>query len=290
MESLPLPAIFFGHTSNACIGRMGSQRHIGCFEPMVQGLGMIRSRRAPVATGKVAMIKLLSRRSTEHPRHTTAPGHVPELPDFPDMTGKSGYSEQGYPRLVEKVLKRGLASLQTTFGMVIAGKPLVRATPPRPGQHLVCGGRSRRDEPCQEMAHFRNGQVKHSRGVGRPSGGRRSSGAPLCAHRYEIGESHQHQGDVPVPTDKAPHFIVIQAQVFGVGKILFNGLITNDKFCMSRTARLQLSHWRLPRSARQTSRAGVESPVTGTTEVYLPQQEAYEETTMERSASLRGTA
>ena len=43
--------------------------------------------------------------STEYPRHTTAPGHVPELPDFPDMTGKSGYSEQGYSLSVKKRAK-----------------------------------------------------------------------------------------------------------------------------------------------------------------------------------------
>ncbi len=93
----------------------------------------------------------------------------------------------------------------------------------------------------------------------------------------------QHSLPVGVPVQRCRSVAVpVQACV--------NGLITNDKFCMSRTARLQLSHWRLPRSARQTSRAGVESPVTGNTEEYLPQQEAYEETTMERSASLRGTA
>jgi hypothetical protein len=70
----------------------------------------------------------------------------------------------------------------------------------------------------------------------------------------------------------------------------FNGLITNDKFCMSRTARLQLSWWRLPRSARQTSSEGVQSPVEENVREYLPQQETYEETTMEHSTSLRGTA
>ena len=99
-----------------------------------------------------------------------------------------------------------------------------------------------------------------------------------------------HQRDMAIPSNEAADLVVVQAQIFGRFKDLLNGLITNDKFCMSRTARLQLSHWRLPRSARQTSRAGVESPVTGNTEEYLPQQEAHEETTMDRSASLRGTA
>src|SRR6266516_6939526 len=79
------------------------------------------------------------------------------------------------------------------------------------------------------------------------------------------------------------HQCDIPRYAFKQAKSQFNGLITNDKFCLSRTARLQLSHWRLPRSARQTSRAGVESPGTGNTEEYLPQQEAYEETTMEHS-------
>jgi hypothetical protein len=33
---------------------------------------------------------------------------------------------------------------------------------------------------------------------------------------------------------------------FQITKHLFNGLITNDKFCMARTGRLQLNHWRRP--------------------------------------------
>jgi hypothetical protein len=61
--------------------------------------------------------------------------------------------------------------------------------------------------------------------------------------------------------------------------VVFNGLITNDKFCMSRTARLQLSWWRLPRSARQISSEGVQSPVEENFREYLPQQENYEKTT-----------
>ena len=87
---------------------------------------------------------------------------------------------------------------------------------------------------------------------------------------------------MPVPADEAAHLVVIQSHVFGVFKILFNGLITNDKFCLSRTARLQLSYWRLPRSARQTSNQGVQSAVEEHVQEYLPQQESYEKTTMER--------
>ena len=35
-------------------------------------------------------------------------------------------------------------------------------------------------------------------------------------------------------------------QVFAIAEGLFNGLITNDKFCMTRTGQLRLSHWRRP--------------------------------------------
>jgi hypothetical protein len=31
----------------------------------------------------------------------------------------------------------------------------------------------------------------------------------------------------------------------------FNGLITNDKFCMIRTGKLKLNHWRLPLRRRK---------------------------------------
>ena len=86
------------------------------------------------------------------------------------------------------------------------------------------------------------------------------------------------------------HFVVVQPHIFGVFKIFLNGTITNDKFCMSRTAQLQLSWWRLPRSARQSSSEGVQSLVEENFREYLPQQETYEETTMESSAQLRGTA
>jgi|SRR5256712_13251363 len=96
--------------------------------------------------------------------------------------------------------------------------------------------------------------------------------------------SEHDQRNVAIPADEAADFVVSKPHVFARFKIFLNGLITNDKFCMSRTARLQLSWWRLPRSARQTISDGVESPVEGNTWEYLPQQETYEETTMENSA------
>jgi hypothetical protein len=98
------------------------------------------------------------------------------------------------------------------------------------------------------------------------------------------GQGQHHQRDMTIPADPTAHLSVIQPQIFAIFKIFFNGLITNDKFCMSRTARLQLSHWRLPRSARQAASQGVQSPVEEHVQEYLPQQETYEKTPMERSA------
>jgi len=68
----------------------------------------------------------------------------------------------------------------------------------------------------------------------------------------------------------------------------FNGTITNDKFCMSRTGRLQLSWWRLPLRARETVTNGVESSSEGNAWEHHPQEETHEQTTMESSASPHG--
>ncbi len=81
-------------------------------------------------------------------------------------------------------------------------------------------------------------------------------GLPLQYHQRGVG--HQRERHIAIPGAKGTHFILIESHLtLGVFVALFNGLITNDKFCMSRTARLQLSHWRLPRSARQPASQGV---------------------------------
>jgi hypothetical protein len=185
----------------------------------------------------------------------------------------------------------GLAGLQATFDVVIARRALVATTPARPGEDPVYGRRRGPDEPCKEMAHFWDGQGKHSRSSRkrRWSKGRWRE-TLCCTNPCQEGQSQQHKRDVSVPANEAADLIVIQSEVFGVFKSLFNGLITNDKFCMSRTARLQLSHWRLPRSARQSSSEKVQSPVEENVREYLPQQETYEKTTMESSSQLPGTA
>jgi hypothetical protein len=40
-------------------------------------------------------------------------------------------------------------------------------------------------------------------------------------------------------------------QAFEIPVGFFNGLITNDKFCMTRTGQLRLNHWRRPLRLRK---------------------------------------
>jgi hypothetical protein len=192
----------------------------------------------------------------------------------------------------------GLARLKPALGMDIAGEAAMPASPPGPSKDQLHAAWRGPEELPKQMTHFRNGQGKQGSGI--PSRiksrqslcgkQRRGQGDSLGTDPGQEGMRQPHQGDMAIPADEAAHLVVVQAQIFARFKVFLNGLITNDKFCLSRTARLQLSWWRLPRNARQTISAGVESPVTGNTEEYLPQQEAHEETTMDRSASLRGTA
>lgn len=106
----------------------------------------------------------------------------------------------------------------------------------------------------------------------------------------QVGQDEQDERQIAVPAVITADLVVVHTDVLPIFKILFNGLITNDKFCMSRTATLQLSWWRLPRSVRQTDQEGVQSPVEEYIPEQLPQQERDEKTTMEHSAQLRRTA
>src|SRR6266566_103948 len=121
------------------------------------------------------------------------------------------------------VSQLGLASLETTFGVVIAGTTLVGAAPPRPGQNPT--GRRRRgpDEPCKQMAHFWDSQGKHGRSSGKSRRSRGRGGETLCrTNPCQESKSHQHKRDVSVPASEAAHLRVIQSDVFSIFKILFN--------------------------------------------------------------------
>src|SRR5512135_244637 len=73
------------------------------------------------------------------------------------------------------------------------------------------------------MAHFWDSQGKHGRSSEKRRWSRQRGGEPLCrTNPCQEGQSQQHQRDVSVPASEAANLIVIQSEVFGVFKILFN--------------------------------------------------------------------
>src|SRR5205807_1070194 len=88
---------------------------------------------------------------------------------------------------------------QTTFRVVITGSASVAATPPGPGQGPFHAPRRKPDEPCEQMAHFRNGQGKRRRSRRRPRGHRRGSGATgEDTNPCKVRKSQQDERDVYV--------------------------------------------------------------------------------------------
>ena len=69
-----------------------------------------------------------------------------------------------------------------------------------------------------------------------------------------------------------------------------NGIIVNNKFCMSRIGRLQLSWWRLPLHARTVVSKEVESPCEDNKRERCSREETHEKTTMDGSASDGGVS
>src|SRR6266487_4382034 len=65
-------------------------------------------------------------------------------------------------------------------------------------------------------------------------------------------EMRQHRRQhMVVPARIFPHFIVVHPELgFPFFEALFNGMITNDKFCCTRWGTLSLSWWRRPRRLR----------------------------------------
>jgi hypothetical protein len=58
--------------------------------------------------------------------------------------------------------------------------------------------------------------------------------------------------DMVLPADPAAHLVVVQPDLtLGFQDACLNGMITNDKFCMTRACVLPLSWWRCPKSLRQ---------------------------------------
>src|SRR5690348_4370296 len=94
------------------------------------------SRRAPSATERAVMIEFpFAKRQNgqqEKPPLREISRNSDTSRKFPgNLGGKTMGSKQRW----KMAKKPGLASLPTTFGVVIAGTTLMAATPPRPGQH-----------------------------------------------------------------------------------------------------------------------------------------------------------
>ncbi len=92
-----------------------------------------------------------------------------------------------------------------------------------------------------------------------------AAGGSLCAERRQERLRDHHQADVPIPAIPAADLVVVQADlVLGLLEGLFDGLITNGKFCCTRRVRLGLSWWhrplRLRRSGLQTDAVLVGEP------------------------------
>ena len=63
----------------------------------------------------------------------------------------------------------------------------------------------------------------------------------------EDGSGEHGEGDPPVPGCPAADLVLVQAgQALAGLEVLFDGLITNGKFCCVRRARLSLSWWHRP--------------------------------------------
>ena len=80
---------------------------------------------------------------------------------------------------------------------------------------------------------------------------------PVLLHRQQEGAGEQGQGDVMVPAGPTTHLVLIQARLsFGGLELRLNGMIANDKCCVTRWGALALSWWRRPKSLRPRQRSG----------------------------------
>ena len=70
----------------------------------------------------------------------------------------------------------------------------------------------------------------------------------LCALRNQVKRGYSQDETEPFQSLCRPNQGSFQLKAVGfiVQEVLFNGLITNDKFCLTRMRQLQLSWWRRP--------------------------------------------
>lgn len=87
-------------------------------------------------------------------------------------------------------------------------------------------------------------------------------GFPTHTHRPEGG--HRDCSPKTFGTTRVLHFrlVPLPPATLPIFEASFDGLVTNDKFCLSRSAHLQLSHWRLALSQRLSGTAPSVYPLT----------------------------
>ncbi len=75
------------------------------------------------------------------------------------------------------------------------------------------------------------------------------------AQRHQVQTGHGHDQQQTVDTGSAREFTVLQLKAARliIPEGLFDGIITNDKFCFTRYGKLRLSWWRRPLRLRERS-------------------------------------
>jgi hypothetical protein len=99
--------------------------------------------------------------------------------------------------------------------------------------------------------------------------------------------SQRHGQPEPLNAAGSLHFAVVPSpkSALEIFEPAFNGTITNDKFCMSRMGRLQLTWWRLPLRARLPVSNQTGYPTDVNAMECCHQEGTHEETSLEHPAS-----
>jgi len=123
-----------------------------------------------------------------------------------------------------------LPRFSTVFGMEVAGSTLMAPTPPRPSQSTFHIARKGKEQSCEQMTHFWNGERKQGkyRWVCMWQHDHECVSLFPCDNPSKISRCQQAKRDMAIPTDKTAHFVMVQSQVFAVLKIFFNMPSTPD--------------------------------------------------------------
>jgi hypothetical protein len=64
---------------------------------------------------------------------------------------------------------------------------------------------------------------------------------------FQVSMSHHHQLHMTLDRKEVSHLVIAPTErLLGDTIEILNGMITNDKFCLTRWGELQLSWWRRP--------------------------------------------